>query len=59
MTTDEVEQAIAKVTKEVNKVKSYNTKLAKALVENNIEVPTPNWKDEVKADSNPEEGPEA
>lgn len=43
MTTKEIKKNIEKLTEEINKVKSYATKLSKKLVENEIEVPSPNW----------------
>jgi len=46
MTTAEIEAKLNAQTKEINKLKSYNTKLAKKLVENNIDVPVPNWSKE-------------
>jgi len=46
MTTVEIEEKLNAQTKEINKLKSYNTKLAKKLVENEIDVPVPNWSKE-------------
>jgi hypothetical protein len=45
MTTKQIEEALAKQTKENNKLKSYVTKLAKALV-NKTEVKLPSWSKE-------------
>lgn len=52
MTTKEINQKIAELTKELNKVKSYATRLANKLNENNIEVPKTNWTDEEKENNN-------
>jgi hypothetical protein len=49
MTTAEIEAKFAKQTREINALKSYNTKLSKSLIDNKIEVPVPNWK-ELKKD---------
>jgi len=46
MTTAEIEAKLNAQTKEINKLKTFNTKLAKKLVENNIDVPVPNWSKE-------------
>lgn len=43
MTTKEINQKIEELTAELNKVKSYATKLANKLIENDIEVPPTNW----------------
>lgn len=43
MTTKEVNKKLAELNKEINKVKAYATKLAKKLIENDIDVPLTNW----------------
>ena len=48
MTTKETQEALEKRDKEINKLKSYNTRLAKALNKAGVEVPIPNWKEENK-----------
>jgi hypothetical protein len=45
MTTREINEKFDKLTKELNKVKTYNTRLAKKLTDEGIKVPTPNWKE--------------
>ncbi len=55
MTTDEkIELGDAKITKELNKVKAYCTKLAKALTKAGVEVPATNWSKEEPKEENPE-----
>ena len=48
MTTREINEKFAAMTKEVNKVKAYNTRLAKTLIEHDIKVPQTNWADEAE-----------
>lgn len=52
MTTKEINKKLVELNKELNKVKSYATKLANKLIENNIEVPKTNWTEEEKENNN-------
>lgn len=53
MTTREINQKFEELTKEINKVKSFSTKLVKKLQEKGIEVPNTNWSEEpTKQDEN-------
>lgn len=47
MTTKEIEKRLTAQEKEINKLKSYVTRLANKLVENKIEVPVTNWAKEL------------
>jgi hypothetical protein len=48
MTTKQINNKIEKLTIELNKVKTYATKLAKKLIENKIDVPTTNWSEQTE-----------
>lgn len=39
-------EAKAEINKELNKVKSFCTRLANKLTENGIDIPKPNWQEE-------------
>ena len=52
MTTKQINEKLAEITKELNKVKSYSTRLANKLAENNIDVPKTKWNEEEKENNN-------
>lgn len=52
MTTKQINDRIEKLIIELNKVKAYNTKLSKKLIENGIEVPIPNWQEPINQKEN-------
>lgn len=45
MTTSEINELIDGLRKEVRAVKAHNTRLSKALIKADIDVPVPNWKE--------------
>lgn len=57
MTTEEIQEELAKRDREINKVKSHNTRMAKALDKAGVDVPQTNWETELE-DEKEEEGEE-
>ncbi|MDX1351085.1 MAG: hypothetical protein R3279_12585 [Putridiphycobacter sp.] len=51
MTDAEIREQFADQKKQINKLKSHNTRLSKALVEAGVKVPVPNWKDEAETET--------